>query len=68
VTQLAHLVRDRPGRVVALDVSTGRIKKMRFERTTSPSGAARRAASRRVGKGRGMLPMLRDGRCAASSA
>ena len=32
VTQLAHLVRDRPGRVVALDVSTGRIKKMRFER------------------------------------
>jgi D-aminopeptidase len=36
VTQLAHLVRDRPGRVVALDVSTGRIKKMRFERTTSP--------------------------------
>jgi CubicO group peptidase (beta-lactamase class C family) len=32
VTQLAHLVRDRVGRVVALEVSTGRIKKMRFER------------------------------------
>ena len=32
VTQLAHLVRDRTGRVVALDVTTGRIKKMRFER------------------------------------
>jgi hypothetical protein len=33
VTQLAHLVRDRAGRVAALEVSTGRIKKMRFERT-----------------------------------
>jgi D-aminopeptidase len=32
VTQLAHLVRDRAGRIVALEVSTGRIKKMRFER------------------------------------
>ena len=32
VTQLARLVRDRPGRVAALEVSTGRIKKMRFER------------------------------------
>ena len=32
VNQLAHLVRDRAGRVVALEVSTGRIKKMRFER------------------------------------
>jgi CubicO group peptidase (beta-lactamase class C family) len=31
-TQLAHLVRDREGRVTALEVSTGRIKKMRFER------------------------------------
>jgi D-aminopeptidase len=33
VTQLAHLVRDRAGKPVALEVSTGRIKKMRFERT-----------------------------------
>ncbi|HTB38210.1 MAG TPA: serine hydrolase domain-containing protein [Reyranella sp.] len=33
VTQLAHLVRDRAARVVALEVSTGRIKKMRFERS-----------------------------------
>jgi CubicO group peptidase (beta-lactamase class C family) len=33
VTQLAHLVRDRSGRVAALEVSTGRIKKMRFERS-----------------------------------
>jgi D-aminopeptidase len=32
VTQLAHLERDRRGRVAALEVSTGRIKKMRFER------------------------------------
>src|SRR6266851_5094445 len=32
VTQLARLVRDHAGRVVALEVSTGRIKKMRFER------------------------------------
>ena len=39
VTQLAHLVRDRSGRVAALDVSTGRIKKMRFERTVIPSEA-----------------------------
>ena len=35
-TQLAHLVRDRAGRIEAIEVSTGRIKKMRFERTTSP--------------------------------
>ncbi len=33
VTQLAHLVRDRAGKVTALEVSTGRIKRMRFERT-----------------------------------
>lgn len=32
MTQLAHLVRDRAGKVVALEVSSGRIKKMRFER------------------------------------
>ena len=32
VTQLAHLVRDRAGKVTALEVSTGRIKRMRFER------------------------------------
>jgi len=32
-TQLAHLVRDKSGKVAALEVSTGRIKKMRFERT-----------------------------------
>jgi hypothetical protein len=31
-TQLAHLVRDRSGRIEAIEVSTGRIKKMRFER------------------------------------
>jgi D-aminopeptidase len=31
-TQLVHLVRDRAGKVAALEVSTGRIKKMRFER------------------------------------
>jgi hypothetical protein len=31
-TQLAHLVRDRNGRIAALEVSTGRIKKMRFDR------------------------------------
>ena len=35
VSQLAHLVRDRAGRVVALEVSTGRIKKMRFDRQLS---------------------------------
>jgi D-aminopeptidase len=39
VTQLAHLVRDRAGRVVALEISTGRIKKMRFERVVIPSRA-----------------------------
>jgi CubicO group peptidase (beta-lactamase class C family) len=33
-TQLAHLVRDRSGNIAALEVSTGRIKKMRFERAT----------------------------------
>ena len=32
VTQLARLVRDAAGQVVALEVSTGRIKNMRFER------------------------------------
>ncbi len=31
-TQLAHLVRDRTGKIEAIEVSTGRIKKMRFER------------------------------------
>jgi CubicO group peptidase (beta-lactamase class C family) len=31
-TQLAHLVRNRSGRIEAIEVSTGRIKKMRFER------------------------------------
>ena len=35
-TQLAHLVRDRAGKIAAIEVSTGRIKKMRFERITSP--------------------------------
>jgi len=39
VTQLAHLVRDRAGRIVALEISTGRIKKMRFERVVIPSRA-----------------------------
>ncbi|MDP3159757.1 MAG: serine hydrolase domain-containing protein [Reyranella sp.] len=34
VTQLAHLERDRSGKVVALLVSTGRIKRMRFERVS----------------------------------
>ena len=33
VTQLAHLERDRAGKVTALVVSTGRIKRMRFERS-----------------------------------
>ena len=33
-TQLAHLVRARDGTIAALEVSTGRIKKMRFERTS----------------------------------
>lgn len=37
VTQLAHLVRDRAGGVVALEVSTGRIKRIRFERTSTTS-------------------------------
>ena len=32
ITQLAHIVRDRRGRITALEVSTGRIKKMRFDR------------------------------------
>ncbi len=32
-TQLAHLVRDKSGKIAALEVSTGRIKKMRFDRT-----------------------------------
>ena len=31
-SQLAHLVRDKAGKIAALEVSTGRIKKMRFER------------------------------------
>ncbi|HTE35254.1 MAG TPA: serine hydrolase domain-containing protein [Reyranella sp.] len=35
-TQLAHLVREAAGKtIVALEVSTGRIKRMRFERTSS---------------------------------
>lgn len=33
-TQLARLVRDASGKAVALEVSTGRIKKMRFDRTS----------------------------------
>jgi hypothetical protein len=33
-TQLAHLVRDRGGKIAALEVSTGRIKNMRFDRTS----------------------------------
>ena len=32
-TQLAHLERDKAGKIAALVVSTGRIKNMRFERT-----------------------------------
>ncbi|MFI5000390.1 MAG: serine hydrolase domain-containing protein, partial [Reyranellales bacterium] len=32
-TQLAHLERDRGGKIKALTVSTGRIKRMRFERS-----------------------------------
>ncbi len=32
-TQLAHLERDKTGKITALVVSTGRIKKLRFERT-----------------------------------
>ena len=36
-TQLAHLVRDRAGKIAALEVSTGRIKKMRFERVSGAS-------------------------------
>lgn len=32
VSQLAHIVRDKGGKIEALDVSTGRIKRMRFER------------------------------------
>jgi D-aminopeptidase len=39
VSQLAHLVRDRSGRVEAIEVSTGRIKKMRFERHLPSSRA-----------------------------
>ena len=31
--QLAHLERDKAGKIAALVVSTGRIKKLRFERT-----------------------------------
>jgi D-aminopeptidase len=34
VTQLARIVRDRAGRLLTLEVSTGRIKKMRFERSS----------------------------------
>lgn len=33
VSQLAHLVRDKAGKIAGLEVSSGRIKKMRFERT-----------------------------------
>jgi hypothetical protein len=32
-TQLARLVRDKGGKIAALEVSTGRIKRMRFEKT-----------------------------------
>jgi hypothetical protein len=32
VTQLARLVRDAAGKVIALELSTGRIKNMQFER------------------------------------
>jgi len=32
-SQLAHLKREKGGKIAALEVSTGRIKKMRFERT-----------------------------------
>jgi hypothetical protein len=31
-SQLAHLVRDKGGKIAALDVSSGRIKKMRFDK------------------------------------
>ena len=31
-TQLAHLLRDKGGKIAALEVSTGRIKKMRFDK------------------------------------
>jgi len=31
-TQLAHLVRDKSGKIAALEVSTGRIKMMRFDK------------------------------------
>ena len=31
-TQLAHLVRDKSGKITALEVSTGRVKRMRFDR------------------------------------
>jgi D-aminopeptidase len=34
VSQLAHLVRDRSGKIAAIEVSTGRIKKMRFDRVS----------------------------------
>ena len=60
-TQLAHLVRDRAGRIEAIEVSTGRIKKMRFERHASserlgdrarPCSAIMRCAARRAA-GRG---------------
>ena len=34
VTQLAHLIKDKGGKIAALEVSTGRIKKMRFERVS----------------------------------
>ena len=37
VTQLARLVRDAAGNVIALEVSTGRIKNMRFERQSQSS-------------------------------
>ena len=32
-TQLAHLKRDKAGKITALIVSTGRLKNVRFERT-----------------------------------
>ena len=59
VSQLAHLVRDRAGRIVALEVSTGRIKKMRFERQV-----------RHPERSRGILRRRRDKvpRCASGGS
>ena len=33
-TQLAHLIRDKGGKIAAVEVSTGRIKKVRFDRSS----------------------------------